>query len=292
MKPKKIVLFFVVSWLGMAQSQAEAVGDTLVIEEAGRVRIETRDTVQRIVITGMKDDPQFHYVQRISIADTGDVRRRIFSVRDFNKVTVQRRSGRQSKLDLSLHLHAGLGTMTGAPSGYDFKLWPSTEIGLSLHAEWHPLGPHNVWSAGLGYSFANYRMANDTYLKKGADGRMGLAPYDASTMSDRRTQLSVFSVQVPLLYTHRFDARGRTAVTLGAIVNLNTGAKAVRSYVLAGEHYQVEQKHIGQRPVTVDGLAMLKLPSLPAIYCRYCPMTFFKDAAGPTMHQLSFGIFL
>lgn len=36
--------------------------DTLVIENANKVKIETRDTVQRIVISGYKDDPEFHYV--------------------------------------------------------------------------------------------------------------------------------------------------------------------------------------------------------------------------------------
>lgn len=290
MKKTRTLLVALLATLA-STSQAALVGDTLVIDQPERVKIETRDTVQRIVISGMKDDPAFHYVQRISIPDTSAVRRRLSSVKDFNKVAVPRKGGKASKLDVGLHISAGLNTMTGAPSGYDFKLWPSFHYALSVQADWHPLGRRNVWSAGLGYGVDIYRLSGDAYWTKGAGGAMELTPYNRQTMSDTRTWLYTFSLQVPLLYTHRFDDRGRAALTLGAVVNFNTGAHTTRAFTMGGEDYSVNLKHIGQRPVTVDALVRLKVPSLPAVYCRYSPMTFFKDGCGPEMHRLSFGFF-
>ena len=68
MSKKKSFLAAVIISCISATAFAETIGDTIVIEKADKVKIETRDTVQRIVITGSKDDPQFHYTQRISMA--------------------------------------------------------------------------------------------------------------------------------------------------------------------------------------------------------------------------------
>ena len=61
---KTIMVLAVLSACAWQAKAAEA-NDTLVIENVDKVKIETRDTVQRIVITGSKDDPQLQYEQRI-----------------------------------------------------------------------------------------------------------------------------------------------------------------------------------------------------------------------------------
>lgn len=95
-RTKKTVAAILFGCLATSASAVEA-QDTLVIEEANKVKIETRDTVQRIVISGMKNDPEFHYVQRISIPDSSAVRRSIVSVRDFNKTNILKKKNENSK---------------------------------------------------------------------------------------------------------------------------------------------------------------------------------------------------
>ena len=107
---KTIMVLAVLSACAWQAKAAEA-NDTLVIENVDKVKIETRDTVQRIVINGMKNDPEFHYVQRISIPDSSAVRRTMKSVRDFNKITIKKKDGTQSKWDNSYHVNIGLNTM-------------------------------------------------------------------------------------------------------------------------------------------------------------------------------------
>lgn len=288
-----------------AQAMAEAVGDTLVIEQAEKVRIETRDTVQRIVISGAKDDPDFHYVQRISIPDTSAVRRTVKSVKDFNKITVKR-NGKEGKVDFGFHLNLGLGTMVNADAG-SFKMQSSWDYGLTFMVGWHPYGKRNVWSAGLGVNRRNYKMDRDQFWFKDSYSDV-ISPVDVEpNWSNCSALLSVFSLQVPLTYTHYFDNKAGWGLTVGGIINFNTGAHATRRYTTSGtysnsygvnghssnqlpeEDYKVTTKAIGQRLVTVDALAIVHIPSFLDVYCKYCPMKFFKDDRGPKMQQLSIG---
>ena len=275
-------------------TMATEVSDTLVIDDANKVRIETRDTVQRIVISGMKNDPEFHYVQRISIPDTSAVRRTIKSVRDFNKITIKKKNGEESKWSHSFHLNIGLNTMLDAPTDpykYEFKLWPSFELGFGFHHDWHPFGKHNEWSIGWGLNWRNYQMSKDTHWEKVND-RMMLTEF-AQGQTNTGTSLQTFSLQVPLLYTHYFDKEQEWGVSLGAIVNWNVYAVGQREYEYQNEDYQVTTKKIGQRPFTVEGIIQVHTSwFIPTFYCKYCPMTFFKDDRGPKMHQLTFGIAL
>ena len=286
---KKNVLFSSIVALAFAtNANAEMAGDTIVIEQVEKIKIETRDTVQRIVISGTKEDPYFHYVQRISIPDTTAVRRNIKSVKEFNKITLDKNAKENSKTGLSLHMGVGLSTMTGAPKDYGFKVFPSFEYNVGITFDYTPFGKQNQWSIGLGVGCRLYHMSKNNYLVKNAD-RMVLQPYDGS-QSNRASKISVFSLQVPLLYTHYFDNNRKWGVTVGGIVNFNTSAYTTRAYEYKEEDYSIDTKSIGQRPVTVDAIIIVKPHTLLSFYCKYCPMTFFKNNRGDKMHQLSFGV--
>lgn len=286
---KKNVLFSSIVALALAtNANAEMVGDTIVIEHVEKIKIETRDTVQRIVISGTKEDPYFQYVQRISIPDTTAVRRNIKSVKEFNKITLDKIAKENSKTNLSFHMGAGLTTMTGAPKDYGFKVFPSFEYSFGLTLDYSPYGRHNEWSVGLGFGGRLYYMSKNNYLVKNAD-KMVLQPYDGS-QSNRESKITVLSLQVPLLYTHYFDNDRKWGVTIGGIVNFNTSAKTTREFEYQEEDYSIDTKSIGQRPVTVDAIIIVKPHTLLSFYCKYCPMTFFKNNRGDKMHQLSFGV--
>lgn len=287
---KKAFIMMALCSVAFVQAKAETVGDTLVIEDVNKVKIETRGDLQRIVINGAKGDPQFHYVQRISYADTTAIDRKTTSVKDFTKRTVVNKKDKKGTVETSLHLLLGLTTMLDAPSGYSFKLWPSFECSVGVNLDWYPFGKHNYWSTGLGIGWRNYRTQKDMFWAKNNAGSMELVPYDAS-QSSTRTTLSAFSLQVPLLYTHNFDNKGEWSVTLGGIVNFNTGAHATRDFDYKDESYEVETKAIGQRPVTIDGFLKIGTPYSFDLYVKYSPNEFFKNGRGPKMHQLSFGFY-
>ncbi len=288
MKSLKTVLMalaILATWT--AKMQAAEKSDTLVMEEVNKVRIETRDTVQRIVISGSKTDPQMQYVQRIAIPDTSAVRRTMTNVKDFNKIVVSKKKGKDSKWETTAHINLGLSTLTSVPDGYSFKLWPSLEFGIGFTADYHPFGRKNTWSIGWAFNGRRYESKDDSYWVKTNDV-MALTPYDAA-QKETKTSLSVFSLGIPLFYTHTFDNKGDWELSLGAIFNFNTGAHANRHYELDEEEYSVKTKAIGQRVFTVDFMAIIGNPLIP-VYVKYCPMDFFKDGRGPKGKQLSFGI--
>ena len=273
------------------QAAAEMIGDTLVIEGVEKVKIETRSDMQRIVINGSKEDPQFHYVQRIALTDSSSVKRTLISVKDFTKHSVVKKKDKKGTVDVEVHSLIGLSTMTGVPDGYSFKLWSSFEIAFGATVDWYPFGKRNYWSTGLLLDWRHYRTQDEKFWAKNSiTGETELTAY-APEASKTKTTLVNFGLQVPLLYTHNFDAKGKWSLTLGAIVNFNTGAHATREFRFEEEKYRIRTYDLGQRPVTVDGFLKVGTPWFSDFYVRYCPNTFFKDGRGPKMKQLSFGLF-
>lgn len=290
MKQTIIMAAAVLLSLGATVARAQVKTDTLVLNNVERVKIETRDTLQRIVISGTKDDPDFHYVQRIAYKNPSDVRRTISNVKDFNKITITKK-GKKSKWDTELYAQWGINMMTGVPDGYDFKVWPSFEWGLGILFDYYPNGKKNAWSTGLLLNWHNYRLASDSYLQKDTQDKLVSLPY-AAAQTERRSQLQSFSLTLPLIYTHYFSTRRTWGFSLGALVNFNTSAYAHRTFEFDGEEYDVKTKKIGQRPVTIDGLLQIHTPTALSLYVKYSPTTFFKNDRGPECHQLSFGICL
>ena len=150
-------------------------GDTLVVEKPNRVKIETRNDQQRIVVIGSKEDKAFLYTQRIALKDSSDVKKSIENARDFNKVVIKK-NGKSTKWSSSAHVFLGLNVMTDVPDGYKFKTWFSPEIGVALMADWHPFGKKNEWSVGLGVDFKHYSNSSSSYWAKGPNAANPAAP--------------------------------------------------------------------------------------------------------------------
>jgi len=285
---KKLLFTTIALLTGMA-AQATNVGDTLVIKDPDKVTIETSDYEQHITVKGANFNSKFSYDQRITIPDTNAVRRTFSSTRDFNKVRLTKcnRKDKKGTVEASGHVWLGMTTQTGAPDGFKHKVGFG-EVGFAITADWYPCGSKNSWSIGLGFDWRSYRLKTDAFLYKDADGNIGSQAFDAN-MGDRYNRIYTFSLQVPFIYTHTFSQKNKWAVSLGAILNFNTGAHLTRGYTVDQLDYEVRTYSIGQRPVTVDFLLSVRTPVLP-VYVKYCPMTFFKNDRGPKSHQLSFGI--
>ena len=284
---KKLLLLLALIGVSATQSEAETVGDTLVIENVGKVTIETDSNVQHIVMKGSKENADFLYDQRIEYSDSSAFKRTVKTTKKY----IARPITKTKNVEANLHFLFGFSTMLNAPSDYSFSLWPSFEWSFGGTIDWTPFGKRNVWSTGLMFDWRNYRLNDDKYFGKNSSNEMQLLSYGVGD-SDKKSTMVAFSLQVPLLYTHNFDKKGKWHVTLGALVNFNTGAHTTRQYIYNDEDYEVKTTGIGQRPVTVDGYLELGIPSFPDLYVKYSPNTYFKDGRGPKMHQLSFGLSL
>ena len=270
---------------------AEAVNDTLLIEEPRSVKIETNDTMQSIEVKGMKGNYDFIYTQKVAVENGNAIWKKIKNLDDAKKIKVIDGDTKHKKFDSDAYGFVGLGTMIGAPNGYNFKLWPSFELGLGICYEYRPFGKLNVWSLGFGVDLRYYRMSSDKYWVKDSQGVMSLADY-SSKQSDRKTSMEFFSLQFPFTYTHYFGKEKGWGLTLGALFNINTGAHTNKDYTEDELEYEVKTYKIGQRPITVDFMGAINIPGFTSIYCKYSPMKAFKDNRGPKMQQLSFGFWL
>jgi hypothetical protein len=211
-------------------------------------------------------------------------------LRDFNRITVKNKDGKPSKWDVCANLYLGLGTMSGAPHGY--SMWPTFEAGIGVTGEYHPFGPKNTWTTGLLFGGVFMHTPSNRYwAKQGQTGKeMMLVPYEEG-LEKTYSSLNVARFAVPLLYKHSFDKRCRWSLTLGAMVNFNIAGSASRHFTVGDEDYDITLNHIGVRPVTIEPVVMFNAPYVPTIYCKYSPMTMFKDGRGPKMKLLTFGIF-
>lgn len=278
--------------LSSLTTKAETVGDTLVIKNVDKVSIETTDNKQHITVKGASFSSHFKYDQTIALKDTNEVKREFANPSDFTKVKLNKKNkkGKRGCVEADADLYIGLGAMTGAPSDYSFRVWPSWEVALDITANWYPFGEKNCWKIGFGIDWRRYRMSSDKFLYKDCDEMVKLQEFNHSTQHHLHSSIDVFSLQIPVLYTHTFDRDGKWDITLGGFVNFNTSAHANIDYTTG--NYEVEENlyGIGQRPVTVDFMVAVKTPYFLKVYCKYSPTTFFKEGRGPKMHQLNFGV--
>jgi len=268
MKAKTILAALLIA--ASSWSMAAETADTIVVDNVEKVTVVTRDKAPKIILNDSvaKDRKSWCGIQvkrsKNERLDAGDVK----SVP---------------------YIQIGLNTMLDADMG-SFNLWPSFDVALGVRTNWYPYGAKNAWSIGVGIDWRNYRMsANDGFWMKDAEGIMGLSSFPVNA-ADKKVALHVTSVQVPVLYTHYFDSEQKCYVTLGGLVNFNFWAHANRQYELGEETYDINTKSIGQRPVTIDAFMQVHAPYLPAIYCKYSPMDFFKKSGAPKMHQFTIGI--
>ena len=284
--------------LGSMTTQAETVGDTLLIKKPSKVTIETSDKQQHITINGSSFNSDFKYEQTIELKDTVEVKRRFSNWKDLKKLKLNKKNSKDKKnkrgvVESDVYLNIGMGVMTGAPSDYKFRVWPSWEIGVGITADWYPFGNRNCWSIGFGLEWRRYRMSSDYYLTKdftlSEAGYMRPEAFNHATQDHLHSSLNVYSLQIPVFYTHNFDRDGKWSIMLGGFVNFNTSAYAKMKYTTGDNDVDVQSYGIGQRPVTVDFMVAFDCPYFLNVYCKYSPTTFFKSDRGPKMHQLNFG---
>lgn len=143
-------------------------------------------------------------------------------------------------------------------------------------------------SCGVGIRHLSFTTKGPRFFNKHSDGTITLDPY-SDDQHDRKSSLSLFSVQVPLLYGVNFGHHRNWGLKLGPIANFNTGGHIKTRYSFEGSDYNVRTGHISQRKVTFDGIFMVNYQCI-GLYARYSPMKLLNSRTGLDFGSFSTGI--
>lgn len=177
---------------------------------------------------------------------------------------------------------------TNAPMGG--SMWRNTEwtwnmiLGLRMQHRIHSV------SMGFGLHWQDFTIKGNRFFHKNSDGTLSILPYEEG-QTKGCSQLSFFSLQVPLLYGINFGHRRYCGFQLGPVLNFNTGAHITTKYKSDGSDYKVKTGDIHQRKVTVDAMAMFNYRGI-GLYARYSPMKRLSTSTGLEFGSFSTGIML
>ena len=269
----------------ISASAATENNDTVVIKNAREVTIITGDSVQKITVRGREG--QSGYVFKSAIEYNGDNFSRTRSVYQSPKVSLRRDS--TSMVEGTAHLAFGINIPMDAHENVDISPFRSWEIWfIPLQTDFFLSRSHKDFiSVGLGFDWRNYRMKNDTRFMLVGEEVVGLGTFPQGA-SPKFSRVKTFSINVPLLYSHKFDKDW--GIGLGGVINWNTYASIKTSFKQDGGSHKFVDKHIGQRKFTVDAMAVLYNP-LFDIYVKYSPQDVLKEPS-VNFHALTVGIYL
>ena len=286
---KKLLLTLLVLTAGMA-AQAQEKRDTTVIKNADKVTIVTGDSLQRIVVEGVKDNSAYYYQNTIELRDSNYV-----------KAKCERKGKQKHSFDFDLAV--GWAAPTNVPSGMSFAPFRSWEWTLGIRYKYQPKGKLQTYSVGLWFNWHRYALSTDKMFVKGstiattgqpvsgnAQSVVGLADYPTGA-SNKSSNISVFSFSVPLLFTQRFGHKCPWRLTVGPVINFNVKGRLNSEYELGDNTFDVSTKGLEYRPVTIDFMGVVKYKEI-GLYFKYSPMSVLKSNMGPQFHALSFGVFL
>ena len=279
-----------------AQAKA-ADNDTLTINSPRKVSIITGDSVQKVKVYGREGDENYTYESSIQLVDSNYVSETTINKDWGFSVGIIGNRGMEgypySGNSLSMRLGFGLCSAIGADAPVSVSTTSSWEIIWTI-AEWshYDIGCNDGFSAGFGIGWRNYRMTGFDYFSKGDEGVVSVEHYPAG-YEPNFSRIKVFSLQVPIIWNHRFGKRWGFA--LGPVINFNTYASIKNRYTDAnGQKHKDIIKHIHQKPVTVDLMLNVNVLNWVNFYCKYSPMNILQSsfANGTNFQSLSFGIYL
>ena len=294
---KRLLSMMLLAITATANATDIADNDTLTINKPAKVRIITGDSIQKIKVYGREGDDKYTYESSIELVDSNYVSETNINKDNWTFDFVKRHSGNLGypleKKSISSRIGIGLCSAIEADEGISVSTGSSWEIFWTIAAyEYYAYGKKDGFSVGFGLDWRNYRMTGFNYFSKANEGTISVEKYPVGTEPDF-SRIKVFSLQIPLMWQHRFNKRWSFA--LGPVINFNTYASIKNKYTDAnGEKHKDVLKHIHQKPFTIDLMAELNILNEFSVYCKYSPMNILNsDYSNKCNFQsLSFGIYL
>jgi hypothetical protein len=291
---KKLMTIMVLAAQTLAAGAQE--NDTVVIHNPKKVTIVTGDSLQRIIVNGKEGDDKFTYQNTIRLVDsnyvsTTRIGRDRWELIPSVKVGKKKddTEGRTYYNEITAHFGIGFTAPTKADARTDFSTFKSWEIFATI-AQWDHYFERrhrNSVSLGFGIDWKNYRMTGDTRFVKAPDGNVALENYPLQVSPDF-SRIKVFSLTANLGYTHEFDED--FWIGFGPVVNFNVYGSMLTEYSLYGDDIERLERHIRQRPITIDWMLRVGIMGVP-LYLKYSGDNVLKDG-GVKFRSLSFGLYL
>jgi hypothetical protein len=291
-----IYLSFIISHLSFSSVAAQ--NDTLVINNPRKVTVISGDSLQRVIVNGKQGDDDFVYQNTIRLVDANYESRTSISREHWDlipSVRLGRRSDDPQNSNifyndiLSAHLGLGFTCPTEVDERVSFSTFKSWEIFATIF-QWDHIFDRrreNKLSLGFGIDWKNYRMTDDLRFTKDPDGNVILDGYPLE-FEPKSSRIKVFSLTGTLRFEHDFG-RG-FAIGFGPVVNFNTYASIKTKYKFLGDKCKRVEKHIRQRPITIDWMLNMRIADFP-LYVKYSNDDVLKDG-GVKFRSLSFGLYL
>lgn len=192
--------------------------------------------------------------------------------------------------DFSAHFSIGVNMGLGTPEGMSIKPFKSWDIALTVFQyDYSPKKKLQTYSAGVGIGWHNYGIGSSKMFTKDANGVVGLTDYPANAGS-KYSRINIFNIFVPLLFTQKFDSKGKYSLSVGPVVNFNVAGHLTAGYETNDIEYDLTTRKIDYRPVTVDIMGVFNINDI-GIYARYSPMTVMKKNRGPEFRSLTLGLY-
>ena len=171
----------------------------------------------------------------------------------------------------------------------------SFEVGLlnAIGVNYNSLHGQNI-SLGAGIHHRSYSMKRPGMLvRDDVANAVVLSTYpsiDADKIKNRSSNLNMWSVQFPLMFSQRIVKK--LDITVAGILDWNFLARVDNHYEMNKVVHDTKFKGLKQNQVNFDFMGALSYGSF-GVYCRYSPSKFFKDGYGPEIKNTwSLGITL
>jgi hypothetical protein len=260
--------------------RASEVNDSIVIDNPAQVTVVKTDSLQKVAIVGKQGDTNFRYSSEVPI----DKRKMAKKCKDDKDKT--------SRGELDFGVGVNIPTNVGNHPG--FAVMKSKDIFFGFRYCYTPKGKLQTYSVGLWFDWRDYCTPKYNRIYKNNDGIVSFEPYP-NNVSDTRSLIRVFSLQVPLLFTQQFGHNSKVKLTLGPVLSVNVRGRINNEWTVDDVDYESSTRGIGQRPFTVEFFGALQYKDC-GIYCKYSPMSVLKSKSAngmenPQFHSLSLGFF-
>ena len=280
-----------------ATAGAATDNDTLTILRPQKVHIITGDSIQKVKVYGREGDDKYTYESSIQLVDSNYVSETTINKDWGFSVGIGKNKPNRNypyeTWSISSRFGIGLCSAVSADAPVSVTTGSSWELFWTI-TEWshYQFGKHDGYAAGIGIGWRNYRMTGFSHFAKADDGVVSTEKYPTG-YEPEFSRIKVFSLQVPIMWQHRFNTKWSFA--LGPVVNFNLyGSIKNRYRDASGERQKDMFNRIHQKPVTVDLMLNLNILNEFSVYCKYSPMTLLQSsyADNCNFQTLSFGVYL
>jgi len=279
----------------VASASVQADPDTVMsVSNPRNVLITENPGGVSVTVNGTADDPVFRATFTEQYPDDA-------VVRTSQKFSEPWSSYRLTHSDWTVNMGGlmfGMVAAPGAPGGMGVEMAKSFEIGLAeaLTVGYRAPGDTHTVTAGIGFTWRNYRTTLGCRYMSSADGQGVVVESWPADVQGRFARLKIFSLTFPILYEYRFPfsipgASTRLALKGGVILNWNSHGSVKSAWTDAdGRDVTYTSNSIGQRKFSVDFMLAVKPMPIVGVYCKYSPMDVLKSGYGPSFRTLSAGL--